>query len=239
MFYRLAKYFLTLLLALLPALLLAQGTIYTKSARLADFPQKTTKIVLSGQKLLDDALKEEITSRWRISPYEFCDEEEFLSTRALSRYYYLHFVFDDEFTWMQLYKGGPATGNPLRTAMEVVSVPIASSEEATMEELVFLPAFIDLVQDYLIQALVSDKVSYQGLKGIVNKSKKGKFICNDEKEGRELFIAGAKGTIIPIIVWGTPGGKHRRYWRMRVSTDDHLLYDYRRKKVTMKHAVLL
>ena len=231
MFYRLAKYFLTLLLALLPALLLAQGTIYTKSARLADFPQKTTKIVLSGQKLLDDVLKEEITSRWRISPYEFCDEEEFLSTRALSRYYYLHFVFDDEFTWMQLYKGGPATGNPLRTSMEVVSVPIASSEEATEEELVFLPAFIDLVQDYLIQALVSDKVSYQGLKGIVNKSKKGKFICNDEKEGRELFIAGAKGTIVPIIVWGTPGGKYRRYWRMRVSTDDHLLYDYRRKKV--------
>ena len=231
MFYRLAKYFLTLLLALLPALLLAQGTIYTKSARLADFPQKTTKIVLSGQKLLDDVLKEEITSRWRISPYEFCDEEEFLSTRALSRYYYLHFVFDDEFTWMQLYKGGPATGNPLRTSMEVVSVPIASSEEATEEELVFLPAFIDLVQDYLIQALVSDKVSYQGLKGIVNKSKKGKFLCNDEKEGRELFIAGAKGTIVPIIVWGTPGGKYRRYWRLRVSTDDHLLYDYRRKRI--------
>ena len=231
MFYRLAKYFLTLLLALLPALLWAQGTIYTKSARLADFPQKTTKIVLSGQKLLDEVLKEEITSRWRISPYEFCDEEEFLATRTVSRYYYLHFVFDDEFTWMQLYKGGPATGNPLRTSMEVVSVPIASSEEATEEELVFLPAFIDLVQDYLIQALVSDKVSYQGLKGIVNKSKKGKFICNDEKEGRELFIAGAKGTIVPIIVWGTPGGKYRRYWRMRVSTDDHLLYDYRRKKV--------
>ena len=132
MFYRLAKYFLTLLLALLPVSLAAQGTIYTKSARLADFPQKTTKIVLSGQKLLDDVLKEEITSRWRISPYEFCDEEEFLATRTVSRYYYLHFVFDDEFTWMQLYKGGPATGNPLRTAMEVVSVPVASSGRSIM-----------------------------------------------------------------------------------------------------------
>ena len=65
----------------------------------------------------------------------------------------------------------------------------------------------------------------------MNKNKKGKFICNDEKEGRELFAAGAKGTIIPIIVWGTPGEKHRRYWRLRVSTDDHLLYDYHRKKV--------
>ena len=234
MFYRLAKYFLTLLLALLPASVWAQGTIYTKSARLADFPQKTTKIVLSGQKLLDEVLKEEITSRWRISPYEFCDEEEFLDTRTVSRYYYLHFVFDDEFTWMQLYKGGPATGNPLRTAMEVVSVPVASSEEATMDELVFLPAFIDMVQEYLIKALVSDKVSYQGLKGIVNRNKKGKFICNDEKEGRELFVAGAKGTIIPIIVWGTPEEKHRRYWRLRVSTDDHLLYDYRRKRVKVK-----
>ena len=227
----LMKYFLILLLALLPAALWAQGTIYTKSARLADFPQKTTKIVLSGQELLDEVLKEEITSRWRISPYEFCNEDEFQATRTVSRYYFLHFVFDDEFTWMQLYKGGPANGNPLRTAMDVVSVPIASSEEATMDELVFLPAFIDMVQEYLLKALVSDKVSYQGLKGILTKSKKGKFICNDEKEGRELFASGAKAKIIPIIVWGTPEGNHRRYWRMRVSTDDHLLYDYRRKRV--------
>lgn len=234
MFYRLAKYFLTLLLVLLPAALWAQGTIYTKSARLADFPQKTTKIVLSGQELLDDALKEEITSRWRISPYEFCSEEEFQATRTVSRYYYLHFIFDDEFTWMQLYKGGPASGNPLRTAMEVVSVPVASSEEATMDELVFLPAFIDMVQEYLLKALVSDKVSYQELKGIITKSRKGKFICNDEKEGRELFASGAKGTIIPIVVWGTPTGKHRHYWRMRVSTDDHLLYEYRRKRVRVQ-----
>ena len=107
------KYFLTLLLALLPAALWAQGTIYTKSARLADFPQKTTKIVLSGQQLLDEVLKEEITSRWRISPYEFCTEEEFDAFKTVSRYYFLHFEYDDEFTWMQLYKGGPANGNPL------------------------------------------------------------------------------------------------------------------------------
>ena len=227
----LRKYFLTLLLALLPVVLSAQGTIYTKSARLADFPQKTTKIVLSGQELLDDVLKEEITSRWRISPYEFCTEEEFEATRNLSRYYFLHFSYDEEFTWMQLYKGGPSSGNPLRTAMEVVGVPIASSEDATADELVFLPAFIDMVQEYLLKALVSDKVSYQGLKGIVNKSRKGKFICNDEKEGRELFASGAKATIVPIIIWGTPVGKHRRYWRMRVSTDDHLLYEYRRKRI--------
>ena len=225
------KYFLALLLALLPAALWAQGTIYTKSARLADFPQKTTKIVLSGQQLLDEVLKEEITSRWRISPYEFCTEDEFDALKGVYRYYFLHFEYDDEFTWMNLYKGGPSSGDPLKTSMEVVSVPIASSETATAEELVFLPAFIDMVQDYLLQALVSDKVSYQGLKGIVNKSKKGKFICNDEAEGRELFASGTKGTIVPVVVWGTPVGKHRRFWRMRVSTDDHLLYEYRRKRI--------
>ena len=78
---------------------------------------------------------------------------------------------------------------------------------------------------------VSDKVSYQGLKGIVNKNRKGKFICNDEAEGRELFASGAKGTIVPVVVWGTQVGKHRHYWRMRVSTDDHLLYEYRRKRI--------
>ena len=85
------KYFLTLLLALLPAALWAQGTIYTKSARLADFPQKTTKIVLSGQQLLDEVLarREDLAvldaagRKYGFSPAVF--REEFRQGKDLQR----------------------------------------------------------------------------------------------------------------------------------------------------------
>ena len=157
MFNRLAKYFICLLATLLPMTLAAQGDIYTKSARLADFPQKTTKIVLSGDAGLDALLREEITSRWRISPYEFCSPAEFESLRTGTRYYFLHIEKDAEFTWMKLSKGGPASGHPLRTAMEVVGVPIASAGQISADELVFLPAFIDIVQEYLLKAMKSSR----------------------------------------------------------------------------------
>lgn len=225
------KYCLALLAACIPMLLSGQGNIYTKSARLADFPQKTTKIVLTGHDITDAVLKEEITSRWRISPYEFCSVEEYEALRTGTRYYFLHIESDDEFTWMHLSKGGPATGNPLYTAMEVVKVPVFSAGDPTTDELLYLPAFIDIVQEYLLKAIVSDRVSYQDLRGIVTRKKKGKHIITDEKQGRAFFIAGAPDTIIPIVVWGTPAGKHRRYYRMKVSTDQHLLYEYRRKRL--------
>lgn len=227
----LRKYLLALLLSLLPMLLQAQGSIYTRSARLADFPQKTTKIVLSGEPTLDAVLKQEITSRWRISPYEFCTEKDYSALRTGTRYYFLHFKVDDEFTWMHLSKGGPSEGNPLKTAMEVVSIPVSSADDPTPEELVFLPAYIDIVQDYLLKAMVSDKVSYRDLRGIVSKKKKGKYICNDEELGRQLFMYEAPNYIVPVIVWGSQNGRHRHYYRMRISTGDHLLYEYRRKRI--------
>ena len=51
---------------------LAQGTVTTRSHRLADFTDKVTKIVLPGNELLDGALREEIVTRWSVSPFEFC-----------------------------------------------------------------------------------------------------------------------------------------------------------------------
>ncbi len=90
------------------------------------------------------------------------------------------------------------------------------------------------VQEYLLKAVVSDKVSYRGLAGIVSRNKKGKHICTDADQGRQLFIDGEPDYIVPVIVWGSPLGRHRHYWRMRVSTDDHLLYEYRRKRVKVK-----
>ena len=47
---------LLLCLVLLPSICLGQAKIYTKKVRLSDFPTKTTKIVLTGNDLLDSPL---------------------------------------------------------------------------------------------------------------------------------------------------------------------------------------
>ena len=62
-----------ILVSALPAS--GQGKIYTRKMRLADFPTKTTKIVLEGNSFLELTLREEIAVHWRISPFDFCDRK--------------------------------------------------------------------------------------------------------------------------------------------------------------------
>ena len=53
------KYLLALLLVLCGSCAFAQGRIYTRKARLEDFPSRTTRVVLTGQEVFDAVLKEE------------------------------------------------------------------------------------------------------------------------------------------------------------------------------------
>lgn len=209
----------------------AQGKIYTQTMRLADFPQKTTKIVLTGNTELDALLKEEITSRWRISPYEFCDYSEYKAYEHTNLYYFLHLASDSDFTYLLLTKGGPTSGNPLITFMDVVSFPIFAAGNPSPEELLYLPVFIDLVQEYLLKAMVSDALSYRGIEGIKHRRTKNLHLCKDAAEGRLLFTQRAKDTIVPIVIWPANNGRRKHYYRMLISTDTHLLYGFTRHRI--------
>lgn len=224
------KYFALLAFLLLPLSSMGQGKVYTKSNRLADFPTKTTKVVLTGQPILDALLKAEFTSRWRISPYEFCDAEEFEKLRTGTLYYFVHFASDEEFTYMYLTKGGPTGRNtdPLKKAMDVVDIPISAAGTPGSDELVYLPAFIDMIQEYVLKAMVSDRVAYAGIKAIMRGNKKGKTVCESESRGRELFLTEAPGCIVPVIIRSSPDGPHRHQYTMMVSTDNHILYYFKR-----------
>lgn len=223
--------YLLFALMLFPMQLFGQGKVYTRTMRLADFPQKTTKIVLSGQSVLDDILKEEITSRWRISPFEFCDYSEYKALEHGKLYYFLHLASDSDFTYMILTKGGPVGGNPLSSGFDIVSIPIAGAGEPSSEELLFLPAFIDIVQEYLLRAMVSEAVSYKGLRGIIHRRPRGSRVCTDTEEGRRLFAAGAEDNIVPVIIRSSGNGRRHLYYKMLISTDNHLLYEFKRRRI--------
>ena len=154
----------------MPLVAAAQAQITTKKIKISDFPEKTTKVVLTGNVLYDAVLKEEIAARWRIAPYEFCSLQEFNELKGKSNYYFLittkgQFKTEGEpgLQFLTLVKGGEAAENGIDQMLEIVSLPIASAEEPSGRELTFLPVFITILQQYAQDAIDNDLNAYIGL----------------------------------------------------------------------------
>lgn len=143
----------------------AQATITTKKKKIADFETRTTKMVLAGNDMFNLSFKNEVARRWRVSPYEFISTEEYETVKSNPNYYFL-MPMDCKFrkesepglTVLSLFKGGTDD-----TRIEVISFPISSSSSPSGRELVLLPAVIDIIQEYALDAVKSDMVGYAGL----------------------------------------------------------------------------
>lgn len=164
------KTLIILVSALMPIIAGAQAQINTKKVKIADFPEKVTKVVLSGNEFFDLALQEDVAARWRVSPYEFCTLEEFENIKTDESYYFLittktQFRNEDApgFLFMSLVKGGKGAEKGIGEMLEVASMPIASAEDPSGREFAFLQAFLDIIQTHAIKSIESDVVGYAGL----------------------------------------------------------------------------
>jgi hypothetical protein len=165
------KRFLVLLASIiLPLAAYAQAQITTKKIKISDFPEKTTKVVLTGNILFDAVLKEEIAARWRIAPYEFCTLGEFQELKNKENHYFLiptkgQFKTENEpgLQFLTLVKGGKGAENGISEMLEIVSLPIASAEDPSGRELTFLPVFINIIQQYTQDSMEHDLNAYIGL----------------------------------------------------------------------------
>lgn len=157
------KYLLILMLALLPLTGWSQGKVYTKKLKLADFPQETTKIVLSGDGIYQAMLQSELSRRWRINAFEFCTVDEYEAMKTDRRYYFLRTATDEQLAYLILDKGGKEDDkDQLQQGFEVIRIPIYDLESTGVQE-ERLGAFIDILQQYMTDAMQSDKVAYAGL----------------------------------------------------------------------------
>ena len=149
----------------------AEGKVYTKKMHLSDFTTKTTKVVLSGGAILDAALKSEVTRCWQISPYEFCSASEYEALKEKSDYYFLHFVnnissegVNDGIISLSLVKGGKEKSqDPSQRRVEIITIPVAPAEFSTGREFIYLGAFLEIIQDYVEDAMQADVKAYAGL----------------------------------------------------------------------------
>jgi len=254
---------------LFPVLLSGEGKVFTKKVRLADFTTKTTKVVLSGSALWDANLKSEITSRWHISPYEFCTVEEYEALKTRPDYYFLRTVkttFKDEtgpgLVFMSLIKGGKEK-NPdsMDQTFEVVGAPVAATGESSGREFLYLSAIIDIFQEFVLDAMESDRQAYAGLQmynSRLSKCRAKKIFLSEsdlgfnftpelrndllnanfrvvsENEADAVFHSGEEGSIVSFTVAPQDAGTSSYCYKMLVDAGTHELVYYRRHKVTNK-----
>lgn len=161
---------LIIISVLLPILASGQAQINTKKVKISDFTQKITKVVLSGNDLFDSVLQDEVTIRWRVSPYEFCSVEEFGQIKTSEDYYFLmmaegRFKKDSEpsITFLTLVKGGRQAEAGIGEMLEVASIPVASATFPSGREQIFIPAFLDIIQAHALASMEKDLNAYGGL----------------------------------------------------------------------------
>jgi hypothetical protein len=264
------KRILILMTAMLfPIIAGAPAQITTKKIKIADFPEKVTKIVLTGNDFYDLALRDEIAAGWTLSPYEFCTLEEFNSLKYNDEYYFL-ITADGKFkkenepglTFLTLIKGGKGASEGINKMLEVISLPIASAENPSGREFVFMPAFIDIIQDYTIAAMNNDINGYTGLisstedlKGTQNMefvfaecdlaadvdrpfrdlNFDSDMLLSDEDEVDSIMEKGTSNKIVSLVIVPdeTPNGSY--CYKMLIHPESHKLYYFRKHKISKKY----
>lgn len=261
--------FAIIIAILLPVLSWGQAQITTKKVKLSDFTRKVTKVVLTGNEFMDIALKDEVTARWRISPYEFCSLDEFNRIKTNGDYYFLiitkgQFKKDSSpsLQFLTLVKGGSEAGDGIDEMLEVVSMPIASAQFPSGREVVFLPAFLNIIQDYTLDAMEKDTNAYGGLgnytsnltrtddfriilskddlavplEEIENGSiRLGKDVTvADEEEVDGLMLDNAENTIVSYVVAPFDPQPGAFCFKMLIDTQAHKLYYYKKHRITGK-----
>ena len=254
---------------LLPVLTWGQAQITTKKVKIGDFTQKTTKIVLSGNEFIDTVFKDEITARWRISPYEFCTLEEFNSLKHSEEYYFLiitngQFKKDQSPTiqFLTLIKGGHGADKGINGMLEIVSLPVASAQFPSGREITYIPAFLDIIQEYTLDSMEKDTNAYGGLTNytaniVRSEDHKVAFSKDDlavslesldedtesfgkdmmlmeEDEVDALMMNGAENTLVSYVVAPFEPQNGMYCYKMLIDTQSHKLYYYKRHKITDK-----
>lgn len=149
---------------------LGQAQITTRREKLMDFTSKTTKVVLTGDEFLDEAVKESVAATWTVSPYEFCSNEEFQNLKGNADFYFLMVVkgqfrreSEPGIDMLTLVKGGEGADKSINDMFEVVSFPLRSTEDPSGREFVLLPAFLKIIQEHTTSLTDTEMKAYSNI----------------------------------------------------------------------------
>lgn len=258
--------FVLILCCAFPVTMSGQAQIKTKKVRISDLTSKTTKVVLGTNPFIDAVLKEEVARSWRLSPYEFCTVSEYESLKGDSSYYFLIAGEDvpqngkaSGIVMLTLFKGGKEKDqDPMKERFEVASFPLMSSSLPTGREFAFLPAILNIIQDYAGKAMLSDKDGYVGFSSYNSNLRKGKektivfsecdlaLSVNDDvkatrfdedmtiEEDADAYM-GSGGMILSYVVAPSEPHKGDVCYTMLIGAKDQELYFFRKHKITERN----
>lgn len=236
------RYLLILMMVLLPALCFGQGKFYTRKMRLEGYFNKTTKVVLPGNVVLDKELQTAVTSQWKATPYEFCTEEEYETLKARPQYFFLRIIEKSRpkdapgVLFLSLSKGGPDNPQLLDSAFDVIDYPFASPGKIMFSplELALLTVFLDVAQQYLADASQSVKVADIALGSYGFRPDLRKYgvtrVSTDEDESVEMLETFAPQGAVAVIVGPEEYDSSALYYHMVIGTDNHKLYSVAARK---------
>jgi hypothetical protein len=214
-------------LLLVPLGVYGQKRIYTRSYQIQDFKSKTTKIVLDPAMPFNSTLRQEVTSLWTISPYEFCTKAEYEKQKDSPDCYFLYPETVKGVVFLTLSRGGKLSANsPDKLPITVVSIPITGERDASNRVAVYMPAYISLIQDYIEAAQNSEYSAYSGLKAIRTRKPRSIQVFTNPDEADEAFIRQYPDAAAQVIITpdGDPKGKPR--YKMLIGTGTYQLYSY-------------
>lgn len=249
--------------AIMTASAFAQAQIDTKKVKISDFTQKVTKVVLTGSALYDGVLQDEVAARWRISPYEYCTLDEFNSLKGSDKYYFLittkgQFKKEAEpsLQFLTLVKGGRNASKGIDEMLEIVSMPISSADDPSGRELVFLPVFLTIIQEYTLDSMDRDYSAYLGLSNYTSNISKASeknivfsendiapnvemgdcasFILTDEDSADEMIMNNAHNTLVSYVVAPAEPVNGSFCYKMLIDTQTYELYYYRKHRISAK-----
>ena len=174
---------------MIPADLFGQAQITTRKEKLKDITAKTVKVVMTGDEVLDEAMKQSVTTSWTISPFEFCSNEEFQKIKTDNKFYFLLVVKGQQrkesepgIDLLTMVKGGEGADKSINDMLEVVTFPFRSAVDPSGREFTLLPAFLTIMQEHAIEQTSSEVKAYSSLGASDSKKLRMKQIYFSEED---------------------------------------------------------
>jgi hypothetical protein len=156
----------------------AQERITPTAEQIERFSRTTINVVLTGENiLLEAALRQTMDSLWKITPVKFIDKAEFDANISDANRTFLllvggSFQKNEEekmfvYTFLDLLMGG---GESLDKLSEFLLLPISCDGQAIDKSLLFMEAFVDIMQRHIVSLQRNPKLAKQDLDNMYNKN---------------------------------------------------------------------
>jgi hypothetical protein len=246
----------------------AQRVIKEAKNNFNNFGTKVTKVVLPGTGLVDMSIIDAIKKGWKISPYEFCTPAEYDKIKEDTSFYFLmrtDGIFGNEYEprleYLTLIKGGPEFRKGLFSSADIISLPLQAKDDESGQILSFIPAYIDIIQNYIYKVQKGILLSFTGessygeslseIKGktiLFNDSCIGYPTRKDEMKwtfrGRaesvsedeiEKALSQPEPDLVVSLVISPAGNPIGGYcYKLLIGTENHELFFFRKHKISSR-----